>query len=225
MFHVKQFEIIEKALSKLGIQYSGQTFELFTKYHNFIRETNQRLNLVSGKDINRIAEHHFIDSLGFARYADFSSDTLIMDLGSGAGFPGIVLAIVFPDIPFVLVESRKKKALFLEDTVEALGLKSVQVKGERAEDLKGADFCFSTVLSRSVAKTSLLVKWCHSVLNPSGSRIITIKGPDVKQDLLELERIAGKYSITKWDTVLFDPFPEIVTRPKRTLVTVYTGTP
>ncbi|MCD6117066.1 16S rRNA (guanine(527)-N(7))-methyltransferase RsmG [bacterium] len=223
MFHVKQIEIIEKALAALNIQASAQTLKLFSEYNDLIRKANLRLNLVSEKDVNRIAEQHFIDSLGFARYADFSSDTMIMDLGSGAGFPGIVLAVLFPETPVVLVESRKKKAQFLENTVKSLALKSVEVIGERAENLKGSDYIFSTVLARSVAKTSVLVKWCSSVLNPSHGRIITIKGPDVKQELSELAKIAAKYSIKKWDKVPFDPFPEIIRRPKRTLVTVYTG--
>ena len=221
MFHVEQKELIENILKRLSLSFSGQTMDRLELYHDLVYRTNMIFNLVSEKDTKRIVEHHFTDSLGFAEYLDFSKELSVMDLGSGAGFPGIVLAIVYPHIKMCLVESKRKRAGFLQKVVSELLLDNVEVVCDRAENLDSKMFGFSLVLSRSVAKISLLVKWSSRFLEKSAGCLGCIKGPDVEKELRFLSEKADRYSISGWEVERFDPFPGVVERPVRSFVRIY----
>lgn len=142
------------------------------------RTWNERINVVSRKDIDNLYERHVLHSLAIAKYVRFVPDGRVLDLGTGGGFPGIPLAIYFPETHFVLVDSIGKKIKVAEAVAEALGLENVSFRHARAEDLsEKVDF----VVSRAVAELGLLAQWSRNLISaqqrhgiPNG--LIALKG-------------------------------------------------
>lgn len=142
-------------------------------YLSQLHKWNRKINLTSEKDRRSILIRHIFDSLQYSRA--ISSGSRVLDIGSGAGFPGIPLKIIFPDIEFVLVESRRKRASFLSSAVLKLGLKKIQIFNDRAEDLReGEEFAgkFDRVLFRAVSSVLDCLKLGAPFLNNKGMIII-----------------------------------------------------
>ena len=166
---------------------------------------NNRINVISRKDIEHLAVHHVLHSLAIARFARFVAGTRVIDIGTGGGFPGIPLAIFFPEVQFLLVDSIGKKVTVASAIAEELKLENVETRKARAEELmEPADF----VVSRAVSTLSDLVKWSrpliqHTQRNPVANGLICLKGGDlgeeirvarVKVSLVELpDYFAGEY--------------------------------
>lgn len=144
-------------------------------------EWNAKINVISRKDIDNLYEHHVLHSLGIAEVISFRPGTRVMDLGTGGGFPGIPLAILFPETHFHLVDSTKKKILVCDEVVKALDLTNVTTRWCRAEEEKAK---FDFVVSRAVMPLADLVKFCrkniareqHNAL-PNG--LICLKGGEL----------------------------------------------
>ncbi len=169
------------------------------------KDWNSKINVISRKDIDNLYEHHVLHSLGIAEIVNFSNGTRIMDLGTGGGFPGIPLAIMFPEVRFHLVDSIGKKIRVCEAVVEALGLSNVTTQHARAEEIRFKEK-FDFVVSRAVMPLADLVKISRMHLSrvvhnalPNG--LIALKGG-------ELEREASFVSHTKLITPLSDYFKE-----------------
>jgi len=148
-------------------------------------EWNEKINVISRKDIDHFYEHHVLHSLAIATQFEFKPGTQILDLGCGGGFPGIPLAIFFPDTHFHLVDSINKKLKVVNAVAEAIGITNVTTQHTRAEDIK--DRKFDAVTSRAVAPLKDLWRWSRPLLkrgcNPGG--LICLKGGDLAAEIVE----------------------------------------
>lgn len=159
------------------------------------RDWNQKINVISRKDIDNLYEHHVLHSLAIAKVIQFVPGAQVLDLGTGGGFPGIPLAILFPETEFVLIDGTRKKITVVNEVAQALGLQNVQGVQQRAEERKGASFDF--VITRAVALMEKIVPWSMPLIRekqlhalPNG--ILALKGGNVKEELKALPR--GTYS-------------------------------
>lgn len=148
------------------------------------REWNAKINVISRKDIDNLYLHHVLHSLAIAKFMQFQAGSKILDLGTGGGFPGIPLAILFPSCTFTLVDSIGKKITVAREVSEALGLENVKTHVGRAEEVKEK---FDFVVTRAVAKIDKLLPWSrkllskeHKNLYPNG--LIALKG-DLREEL------------------------------------------
>lgn len=162
--------------------------ELFAQFMPLFKEWNDQINMVSRKDIDNLEIRHVLHSLAIAKFMPFQAGATIMDLGTGGGFPGIPLAIFFPETEFILIDSRGKKIMVVQEIVQKLGLTNVKAIHGRAEETKvQCDF----VVTRAVAKMEKIFNWTrrhlkrkHSHIYPNG--IIALKGGDIKEEMKEV---------------------------------------
>ena len=150
---------------------------------------NSKINVISRKDIEYIYIRHILHSLVIAKFVKFKKGTTILDLGTGGGFPGIPLSIIFPDSNFILVDSIKKKLIVVEEVIKELELKNVKHKWSRAENL---NYSYDFLVTRAVAKMPLLLKWSKGKFNKTSSNqipngIIALKGGDIKDELFDIK--------------------------------------
>jgi len=177
MFHVEheksgsvRFETIidfKKLLDLNGFKYNDQIIERFKFYHYQILQWNKKSKLVSRNDEKRLVSRHFIESLMFLKGFNFTNEMKTGDLGSGAGFPGLVMKLFDPKLNIYLIESNKKKSLFLSFIIEELNLKGVEIIHDRVENLyKDKKFLqfFDIITARAVAKYQKIVDWVRPVL-------------------------------------------------------------
>ena len=166
--------------------------EQFAQLDALYRDWNSKINVISRKDIDNLYEHHVLHSLAIAKWIPFMPGTTIMDVGTGGGFPGIPLAIMFPECQFLLIDSIGKKIKVASVVAQALGLTNVVCKQERAEEEKQK---FDFVVSRAVMPLPDLVKLVrknvsnmHRNAVPNG--IIVLKGGDLKAELAPFQKTA-----------------------------------
>ncbi|MGC4101861.1 16S rRNA (guanine(527)-N(7))-methyltransferase RsmG [Ferruginibacter sp.] len=155
-------------------------------------EWNEKINVISRKDMDNFYEHHVLHSLTIATQFEFTEGMQVMDLGCGGGFPGIPMAIFFPGTHFHLVDSINKKLKVVAEIAAAIGLKNITVQHTRAEDIKNRKF--DVVISRAVAPLKDLWRWSKPLLQknkntqygvntPNG--LICLKGGDLTQEIFE----------------------------------------
>ena len=159
--------------------------EQFAQLDALYRDWNSKINVISRKDIDNLYEHHVLHSLAIAKLLPFQPGTTIMDVGTGGGFPGIPLAILFPECQFLLIDSIGKKIKVASEIANALGLTNVTCKQERAEEEKQK---FDFVVSRAVMPLPDLVKLVRKNISnkhrnavPNG--LVVLKGGDLKAEL------------------------------------------
>lgn len=159
--------------------------EQFAQLDALYRDWNSKINVISRKDIDNLYEHHVLHSLAIAKFLPFQPGTTILDVGTGGGFPGIPLAILFPECQFTLIDSIRKKILVATEITKALGLTNVVCKQERAEEEKQK---FDFVVSRAVMPMPDLVKLVRKNIKPTPKNaipngLIVLKGGDLKEEL------------------------------------------
>ena len=163
--------------------------ERFAALDALYRDWNSKINVISRKDIDNLYEHHILHSLGIAKLIAFKSGSRIMDLGTGGGFPGIPLAIMFPDVQFHLVDSIGKKIRVCDEVRTALGLTNVTTEWSRAENVKDK---FDFVVSRAVMPLADLVKLIRKNIakeshNAMPNGLICLKGGELANEVMPMK--------------------------------------
>ena len=159
--------------------------EQFLHLENLYQDWNKKINVVSRKDIDELYLRHVLHSLGIAKIISFKKGASILDVGTGGGFPGIPLAILFPDTHFTLVDAIGKKIKVVDEVVSGLGLKNVTTYHKRVEDL---DEQFDFIVSRAVAAMPTFVRWVQGSIRKKSvhelkNGILYLKGGDLSEEL------------------------------------------
>lgn len=184
---MKQY--LQKMTEQLEINLTSDMLSKFEIFYNMLLETNKTMNLTAITEMHEVVLKHFIDSIALLNYIELSNKTVI-DVGTGAGFPGIPLAILFPDTKFVLMDSLQKRLKFIDSVVDACDMKNVSTIHGRAEDL-GHDVNyrekFDICVSRAVAALPVLLELCSPFVKVNGL-FISYKSELLKEELQQSEK-------------------------------------
>ena len=161
----------------------------FEKLESLYKYWNSKINVISRKDISSLYLKHVLHSLAIAKFIQFSRGTHIIDVGTGGGFPGIPLAILFPDAKFHLIDSIEKKVKVVDAVSNELGLGNVTTQCKRVEDM---DDKFDFILTRAIADMSTILEWTVNNISPNSNNIIpngiiALKGGDLDKELSRIE--------------------------------------
>ena len=179
--------IVEMELKDLNkiVKMSDEQLSQFDSYARFLVEYNEKINLTAITEYSEIVEKHFYDSLLLSKYRKMEGT--LVDVGTGAGFPGVVLKIAFPELKVKLIEPLHKRCVFLNELIERLGLKDIEVLNVRAEDYsKNHREAFDFVTARAVTNLNALIELCGAMVKLDGC-FIALRGKD---GLSEIENAA-----------------------------------
>jgi len=195
---------VTRELAAAGIRISGELTRAFAIYMGRLREWSRRMNLVSPRDLERVGRRHLLESFNVLTCPIDLADGPLADAGSGAGFPGLPLALVVPNLEVLLIESVRKKALFLERVITELGLAGrVQVRAARVEvlaaspELRGR---FAVVTMRGFGLLSRGVRWCAPLLRPRGY-LVAFKGTEFEKELRQAMAVMSTSGLGLVDVV------------------------
>jgi len=189
-------QIITKYFPKLN----PDQLQKFEALGPLYEEWNEKINLVSRKDIEHIYERHILHSLGIAKIIRFVNGTAVMDVGTGGGFPGIPLAILFPETEFMLVDSIGKKIMVVKEIAKTLGLKNVKASHNRVEDINGN---FDFVTGRAVTDLNSFYGWVRKKIKsqdinglPNG--VLYLKGGELDADIATFGNRAQVFPLSQY---------------------------
>lgn len=175
-------------VKELGISITDKQLEQLNEYYKALVEWNKKINLTSITEEKDVYLKHFYDSLTLFKEYDLTKDISLCDVGTGAGFPGVVLKIIFPNLKITLVDSLQKRLKFLDYVIKLLNLKDIELVHERMEDYsKQNEERFDIITSRAVAKTKILVEISFKALKVSG-HLILMKS-SFEEELSDAEKI------------------------------------
>lgn len=171
----------------------------FEKLQFLYEDWNSKINVISRKDIDELYTRHVLHSLGIAKVMEFTSGSRVMDVGTGGGFPGIPLAILFPEVDFYLIDVIAKKIKVVNEVAKALGLKNVKAEQMRAENVK-SDFDF--IVSRAVTNMPDFVSWVKGKIRKASQNelpngILYLKGGDLTDELAGFPK-AKQYNLSDY---------------------------
>lgn len=172
----------------------------FSALYELYKTANEKVNVISRKDIDQLYERHILHSLAIAKFIQFIPHTKVLDLGTGGGFPGIPLAIMFPEVNFTLCDSISKKIVVAESIAEALELPNTDFVVGRVENLKEQ---FEFVVSRAVAPMEQLYRWTQSYIDETSRNnklngYLLLKGGDLKDETKDIKRINRKLFVDEY---------------------------
>ena len=170
----------------------------FAALYELYLDWNSKINVISRKDIENLYERHVLHSLGIAEFIKFKSGTKVLDVGTGGGFPGIPLAIFFPDVQFTLIDSIRKKIKVGQEVSDAIALKNIELKHLRIQEKKEK---FDFVVSRAVMPLEDLVKLCKKNISPKNKNalpngLICLKGGELEEEIRPFKNIAEVYDLS-----------------------------
>lgn len=179
---------------------SATQIEQFRQLQSLYEDWNSKINVISRKDIEHLLERHVLHSLGIAKVMPFAPGTKVLDVGTGGGFPGIPLAVLFPEASFHLVDSIGKKIKVVQEVADALGLKNVIATHNRAEDIKDK---FHFIVSRAVTRIAPFWGWIHTKFekdnfNQLENGVLYLKGGDLTEELSELHIPFYSYELPRY---------------------------
>ncbi|RLD71320.1 MAG: 16S rRNA (guanine(527)-N(7))-methyltransferase RsmG [Bacteroidetes bacterium] len=179
---------------------TSQQIKHFEQLMLILPRLNERVNVISRKDIAYLEERHILHSLSIAKLLRFDSNARVLDVGTGGGFPGIPLALMFPEASFTLVDSIRKKISLVSEIVEELNLKNVTPVNQRMEQLNlKADF----VVSRAVTAFPKLHLWTQKLIEPGSGQsmpngLISLKGGDLNKELMPFKQQVEVFPLSSW---------------------------
>jgi 16S rRNA (guanine527-N7)-methyltransferase len=181
-------------ITKYFTDLSPQQTEQFAALDALYRDWNGKVNLISRKDIDNLYLHHVLHSLAIAKALQFKPGAEILDLGTGGGFPGIPLAILMPEVQFLLVDGTAKKITVVQDVIQSLGLTNATAQHGRAEELKNQQFDF--VVTRAVAELEQLRQWTQRLFkakqqHPVPNGLVALKGGKLQSEIKAMPK--GEY--------------------------------
>jgi 16S rRNA (guanine527-N7)-methyltransferase len=193
--------------------------EQFAKLEFLYQDWNAKINVISRKDIDQLYTNHVLHSLGIAKIVSFEPGTSVLDVGTGGGFPGIPLAILFPETRFYLIDVIAKKIKVVQAVVDALELKNVKTEQKRAELVKG-DFDF--IVSRAVTNMPDFVSWVKDKVKKKQKHeirngILYLKGGDLTEELQDFPK-ATEYSLSEFFKAEFFETKKVVHLPLKFIV-------
>jgi 16S rRNA (guanine527-N7)-methyltransferase len=189
---------LRQLVAEQGIVLSEEQLQQFEMYYELLVEWNEKMNLTGITEKPQVYEKHFYDSITPAFYYDFSRVESVIDVGSGAGFPGIPLKICFPSLKLTILDSLNKRLLFLQEVTKQLGLQNVSFVHSRAEDAgrdKKYREQFDLATARAVARMNVLSEFCLPFVKPGGAFLV-MKGANIEEELNEgkkaIKTLGGK---------------------------------
>ena len=177
-------EYLISAIDNYKISLSDEQIDQLQGYYEMLIEWNQKMNLTAITDPNEVAIKHFADSLSIFNYIDLPQNARIIDVGTGAGFPGVVMKIARPDLELTLLDSLKKRLVFLESVLNKLGLSSELIHDRAENAAQNIDLRegFDLAVSRAVARMNVLSEYCLPFVRLSG-HFAAMKGPDAQTEI------------------------------------------
>lgn len=191
---------------KNGIQLSDEQLKQFSIFYDYMIEMNQVMNLTSITEEDEVILKHFYDSMSVIKYYYFHDQINVIDVGTGAGFPGIPLAILLPNIQFTLMDSLNKRITFLNEVVKKCGLKNVECIHSRAEELaKDGDYRenYDVCVSRAVANLSVLLEYCIPFIK-KGGKFISYKSISSEEELTDSKNAQNKLCCKLKENISFE---------------------
>ncbi|WP_035293146.1 16S rRNA (guanine(527)-N(7))-methyltransferase RsmG [Clostridium sp. KNHs214] len=187
---MEYYDILNNAALKEGLEFNEEKYNEFILYKDMIKEWNEKINLTAITDDEEIIKKHFIDSFKIFKFAKLKECKKIIDVGTGAGFPGIPMKIVKDNLEITLLDSLKKRITFLDEVVNKLSLNSVETLHGRAEDFakdKKYREQYDAVVSRAVANMTVLSEFCIPFVK-KGGYFVALKGPAIGEELEEAQK-------------------------------------
>ena len=201
-----KFDTFIEEAKKINITFTEKQLEQFRIYYEMLVEKNKVMNLTGITEWDEVLEKHFLDSISLIRVIDLSQNISVLDMGTGAGFPGIPLKIAFPNLQITLADSLNKRVLFLQEVIDALKIEGIEAVHSRAEDLardKNYREQYDLVVSRAVANLSTLSEYCLPFVK-IGGQFIPYKSGDIEEEVVASKSavflLGGKIK----DTVKFE---------------------
>jgi 16S rRNA (guanine527-N7)-methyltransferase len=197
-------DIIFKYFPKLSDLQRSQVEQLYPLY----REWNEKINVISRKDIDELYIRHVLHAMSIAHFVNFDNCHAVLDIGTGGGFPGIPLAILFPNIQFHLVDSIGKKIQVVSAVVESLQLSNVKAEQSRAEQIRGK---FDLIMCRAVTQLTDFYGWIHKNTKPD-TEIVCLKGGDLVEEIFTFRSRYKQKKIKVYDIPDFIDLPFFETK-------------
>jgi len=200
---------MDKLITKYFPHLTADQKDKIAALGNIYQDWNAKINVISRKDMDFFYERHVLHSLGIAKVCQFKAGQRVLDVGTGGGFPGIPLAILFPETQFHLVDSIAKKIKVVDNAIIGLNLKNVTTQQTRVEDLNNQ---YDFTVSRAVARMLSFYRWVHKQVTSGGS-ILYLKGGDIDEEMREINRPYDVFDLKEYFSEDFFETKKVVKIP------------